>query len=817
MTGIQTGIRAGRGYGKHTHQMLRLNQTAVSVWGSFARSRRLAVVLSAILSTALLLLGAWTAFQGARYHQTDQVRRLEAPGADFLRELHRPSHLEVVRLSPLRLAGTVNCDDEMRVKLQRQLENLYQIDPGQGEEVLLVSGPVPFHWVDHPELAGFFSILGMALMALPLLVTVQHAACRRKAIARRLGRLVDALVVGSPGITLGGVLLGWAPAGYLLGHLGLVAVWIYWRRKNTPPDWTVKFGVLEATVVLLSFPPEFMAGLLKAMPQSEVDKVTHQISHFPALSPEARSAILDTFYWHYDRGRRRNVLPRPAKTVKVLLKHYFGTAPRARRPFLGGLKLALVATSVGLGLGLYSSLPPAPPDPEQTFRRNLKRYLGADPLVVAVLERDGVTSAVVGLGRGSAATSEVWKLVQLTAEEAGLGSAQVTCFDLDLPSLDWLVSLAMALAVTLGAAAWLLVFGLCRSKLKRRAAPTPVVAAPKQTSAEKLREQRQALACQSTDPVRLEIGRNLLPLVEARLLNRVSAVRNHLADELGVVVPGIRFFDNLMLKANDYRILVRGREVARGSVIVNHFLAIGPEEKLRSLRGDRALDPSYGLPGVWISPEQRGDAERLGCMMFDPSSVVATQLTEVLRTHAAGLLTYVECCSMLDHHPILVEALERKGVDRVVIWRVFQGLVRERVSIAHREEILESLLIHCHETRDPELLREFARAALGPNIYQALCSDEAGQLIACRLCPELEECLRQPLEPEAAALLLVELQKLVIEMQNTNRRAIFVVAPDCRPRLAQLVATMPDTVVLSMAEVPPWAEIAWLSDVRLVG
>ncbi len=144
------------------------------------------------------------------------------------------------------------------------------------------------------------------------------------------------------------------------------------------------------------------------------------------------------------------------------------------------------------------------------------------------------------------------------------------------------------------------------------------------------------------DPISLEVGRGLLSLVDpnqgAKLLDRVTSIRRHIALEMGIVVPGVRFRDNLQLKPNAYAIKIKEIEVASGEVQVNQFLAIGPEEKLKNLRGTKTVDPTYGMPGVWISPEQRGDAERLGCMIFDPVSVIATQLTEVIRTNANELL-----------------------------------------------------------------------------------------------------------------------------------------------------------------------------------
>ena len=177
---------------------------------------------------------------------------------------------------------------------------------------------------------------------------------------------------------------------------------------------------------------------------------------------------------------------------------------------------------------------------------------------------------------------------------------------------------------------------------------------PSPEEKEKKKKPESVVQLMQVDAISLEVGRGLLSLVDpnqgAKLLERVTSIRRHVAMELGIVVPGVRFRDNLQLKPNTYVIKIKEIEVAQGEVQVNQFLAIGPEEKLKNLRGTRTVDPTYGMPGVWISPEQRGDAERLGCMIFDPVSVVATQLTEVVRSHAAELLGRQEVQASGRHH-----------------------------------------------------------------------------------------------------------------------------------------------------------------------
>ncbi|CAN0311009.1 unnamed protein product, partial [Phaeothamnion confervicola] len=266
------------------------------------------------------------------------------------------------------------------------------------------------------------------------------------------------------------------------------------------------------------------------------------------------------------------------------------------------------------------------------------------------------------------------------------------------------------------------------------------------------------------DPISLEVGRGLLSLVDpnqgAKLLERVTSIRRHVAMELGIVVPGVRFRDNLQLKPNAYVIKIKEIEVAQGEVQVNQFLAIGPEEKLKNLRGTKTVDPTYGMPGVWISPEQRGDAERLGCMIFDPVSVVATQLTEVVRSHAADLLGRQEVQALIDTikktHPAVVKDVVPDALSLGEVQKVLQNLVKERVSIRDLVSILETLADNVHMTKDPEMLTEFVRVALSRTICKEYMNNE-GTINVITLDPQIEQAIQASIQrTEAGSFLTLD-------------------------------------------------------------
>lgn len=324
------------------------------------------------------------------------------------------------------------------------------------------------------------------------------------------------------------------------------------------------------------------------------------------------------------------------------------------------------------------------------------------------------------------------------------------------------------------------------------------------------------------DPISLEVGRGLLSLVDpnqgAKLLERVTSIRRHIALELGIVVPGVRFRDNLQLKPNAYVIKIKEIEVAQGEVQINQFLAIGPEEKLKNLRGTKTVDPTYGMPGVWISPEQRGDAERLGCMIFDPVSVVATQLTEVVRGHANELLGRQEVQALIDTvkktHPAVVKEVIPDALSLGEVQKVLQNLVKERVSIRDLVTILETMADNVHITKDPEMLTEFVRVALSRVICKEYMNNE-GTINVITLDPSIEQIVQGAiqrteagsfltLDPNTGQEILQAISGQVTQLQERGLQPILLCSPPVRSALRKLTErSFPNLVLLSWNEIAP--------------
>ncbi|MEZ5120019.1 MAG: flagellar biosynthesis protein FlhA [Solirubrobacterales bacterium] len=226
------------------------------------------------------------------------------------------------------------------------------------------------------------------------------------------------------------------------------------------------------------------------------------------------------------------------------------------------------------------------------------------------------------------------------------------------------------------------------------------------------------------DPLELTIGFGLVPLVDASaggsLLTRVSAVRKQLAAQLGTVVPKVRIHDEVGLGSHEYALKVRGTEVARGRVMAGHQLALDPGDAFGKVSGVETTEPAFGLPATWIADDSRAEAEALGYTVVDAESVIVTHLTETIRHHVDELLTRQDTRELLDglkeNNAAVVEEVVPDLLTVGEIQRVLQALLAEGVSIRDLGTILEAIGDKARLTRDPTLLAEYARQALGRTI-----------------------------------------------------------------------------------------------------
>jgi flagellar biosynthesis protein FlhA len=324
------------------------------------------------------------------------------------------------------------------------------------------------------------------------------------------------------------------------------------------------------------------------------------------------------------------------------------------------------------------------------------------------------------------------------------------------------------------------------------------------------------------DPIELEVGYALIPLVDESqggdLLERISLLRKQAALELGILIPSIRIRDDVRLPANEYLIKLRGSEIARAEVLPRFVLALDTGGVIQAIDGMETIDPSFGMPARWIAPGRKAEAEALGYVVVEPTTMVATHLMETLKSNAAELLGRQDVQEMVDtlkkSHPALVEDLIPNKVSLGLLHRVLQRLLRERVPIRDLVTILEALGDTADGTKDPEQLTEHVRRSLG-NVIARLFMDESGTVRGITLGARLEASLMglfspraslpgtSLLTPDSLAGLLRELNTLAAAGTVDGRSVPLVVPPGLRVGIRRLIEpVMPALPVVSLAELP---------------
>ena len=334
------------------------------------------------------------------------------------------------------------------------------------------------------------------------------------------------------------------------------------------------------------------------------------------------------------------------------------------------------------------------------------------------------------------------------------------------------------------------------------------------------------------DDLSLEVGYALVPLVDVKqggqLLQRIKALRRHLALQLGFVVPPVHITDNLKLRPREYVIYLRGVEIARWELRDNCLLAISSESEPPELQGYATSEPAFGVAARWIVPGLREQALAQGFAVVDQTSVIATHLAEVIRQHAYELLSRQETKRLLDRlgesHPKLCDELVPKILSLGEVQKVLQQLLREQVSVRDLPSILESLLDTAAITKSPVMLVEAARQTLGRALVQPLLSDDGG-LRVLTLDVEIEEQLTRafsgqstasssPIEPSFVRRVLDGLKKLVGEQVRMATPVVFCSTP-ARFHLRRLLEPfLPKIVVLSPGEIPPAVQVQALGVIR---
>jgi len=323
------------------------------------------------------------------------------------------------------------------------------------------------------------------------------------------------------------------------------------------------------------------------------------------------------------------------------------------------------------------------------------------------------------------------------------------------------------------------------------------------------------------DPLGLEVGYALIRYVDANqggdFLNRIKSIRRQIALDLGVVVPPIHITDNLQLEPRAYTILLKGVEIARGELVPEHCLAINPGTAHEEVGGTPTLEPAFGLEARWIKPGERERAQLAGFTVVDPTTVLATHLSEIIKSHAHELLGRQETKSLLDTvaetHPKVVEELVPKVLSLGEVQKVLQNLLKERVSVRDAVTIFETLADYATLTKNVNILTEYCRQALGRSICKQYQNDQ-NELMVFTISPEIEKSIADgivhteqgsylALEPRLAKDLMQRIRR-TIESPAGARSPILLCSANVRMYVRQLIERlMPSSAILSHNEIPP--------------
>lgn len=319
------------------------------------------------------------------------------------------------------------------------------------------------------------------------------------------------------------------------------------------------------------------------------------------------------------------------------------------------------------------------------------------------------------------------------------------------------------------------------------------------------------------DMLALEVGYGLIPLVSAgdSFLGRVREIRKQIALDLGIIVPPVHVTDNLQLSSREYAILIKGERIGGGEIYLDGFLAINPGVVREDVGGIQTTDPAFGMPAVWIRrSEDRDRAVAAGYTVVDPTTVICTHLSEIIKRNAYELLGRQETRALLDNlaqtHPKTVEEATPKVLSLGEVQRVLQNLLRERVPIRDLATILESITDAAVLTHDVNTLTEVARQGLSRTISMSL-ANERGELAVLSLDPRLETQLAdrlgllgntqiQALEPDFGRMVLEKIEGAV--QATVLSPPVILCSSMIRPHLRKLTERfLPDLAVIAHAEV----------------
>lgn len=343
---------------------------------------------------------------------------------------------------------------------------------------------------------------------------------------------------------------------------------------------------------------------------------------------------------------------------------------------------------------------------------------------------------------------------------------------------------------------------------------------------EQLKSPESVVNLLQIDPIEFEFGYSLIPLADTSqggdLLDRIVMIRRQLALELGMIVPVVRIRDNIQLQPNEYRIKIKGSQVAKGELLLDHYLAMSPGIDDEEVQGIETMEPAFGLPAIWIGEEMKERAEYSGYTVVDPPSVVSTHLTEVIKKHAHELIGRQETKQLVEHlkesYPAIVEEVTPDALTIGEVQKVLSKLLRERISIRNLAVIFETLADFAKMTKDTDLLTEYVRQGLSRQISKSY-TNENEPLHVITLGGSVEKKIADAvqqtehgnylsLDPQDSQVIFDSITSELESGRSFDQSVVLLCSPAVRMYVRQLIERyLPDVAVLSYNELEPELEV----------
>lgn len=339
---------------------------------------------------------------------------------------------------------------------------------------------------------------------------------------------------------------------------------------------------------------------------------------------------------------------------------------------------------------------------------------------------------------------------------------------------------------------------------------------------------------QGVDMLELEVGYGLIKVVDSSksgdLLERISSIRKQFAFDLGILVPSVHIRDNLSLAAGEYRFLIKGSKVGGGVLKPDMLMAMDPGNVSERVEGIPTKEPAFGLDAVWVSKAQKDKAEFAGYTVVDLPTVMATHITEMIRTHAHELLGRQEASQLIENfkktHPKVVEDLIPDNMSLGGVVKVMQNLLKEQVSIRDLLTIFETLADDAPRVKDLDVLTENVRKQLSRTITEKYMNEE-GEISVMTFDSRLEELISSSLlqteqgiqlvmDPQSASKMITHIANNIEKHPEIAGQPILLTSPTVRRHISKLVARfIPQLIVLSHSEVAPEARVQSVAQVSL--